>query len=129
MNEKGDKLDMKNFMKQWDETPYPEMIRKLPEIDIPIKGIRGWLLQSKDKQVVFFDIEPVGEMPSHSHCAQWGLMVEGEMRLNIGGKSRVYSKGDWYFIPEGVVHSATFLTRVNVIDVFDDPGRYKIKTV
>ncbi len=129
MNEKGDKLDMKNFMKQWDETPYPEMIRKLPEIDIPIKGIRGWLLQSNDKQVVFFDIEPVGEMPSHSHCAQWGLMVEGEMRLNIGGKSRVYSKGDWYFIPEGVVHSATFLTRVNVIDVFDDPGRYKIKTV
>ena len=29
------------------------------------------------------------------------------------------------FIPEGVVHSATFLTRVQVIDVFDAPDRYQ----
>ncbi len=56
-----------------------------------------------------------------------GAVVEGEMSLTIGEKTRVYRKGDWYYIPEGVVHSATFLTRVNVIDVFDDPERYKIK--
>jgi len=54
-------------------------------------------------------------------------MVEGEMSLTIEEKSKKYRKGDWYYIPEGVVHSATFLTRVNVIDVFDDPERYKIK--
>jgi quercetin dioxygenase-like cupin family protein len=54
-------------------------------------------------------------------------VVEGEMSLTIGEKTRVYRKGDWYYIPEGLVHSATFLTRVNVIDVFDDPERYKIK--
>jgi len=118
---------MKNHVEEWGGTPYPEMIRNLPEIDIKLEGIRGWLLQSKDKQIVFFDIQPVGEIPPHSHCDQWGLVVEGEMRLNIGGKSKVYRKGDRYFIPEGVVHSATFLTRVNAIDVFDDPKRYKIK--
>ncbi len=118
---------MKEFMKKWEGTPYPEMLRGLPEIDVPFEGVRGWLLQGSDKQTVFFDIEAIGEIPPHSHCAQWGIVVEGKMRLNIGGKSKVYAKGEWYYIPEGVAHSATFLTRFNAIDVFDEPQRYKIK--
>ncbi len=107
--------------------PYPEMIKNLPEIEIPIDGIQGWLLQSKNKQVVFFDIEPVGKMPDHSHCAQWGIMLAGEMELTIGSQTKIVRKGDSYFIPEGVVHSANFLSHVNVIDVFDDSNRYSIK--
>ena len=110
-----------------EETPYPEMLRGLPEIDIPLKGIRGWLLQSEKKQVVFFELEPVGEMPPHSHCAQWGIVISGKMKLTINGETKTYSKGDWYYIPAGAVHSAIFLTRVYVIDVFDDPARYKAK--
>jgi quercetin dioxygenase-like cupin family protein len=120
---------MKDQMEKWDGTPYPEMIRKLPEIDISLEGVRGWLLQSEKHQTVFFDLEPVGEVPPHSHCAQWGLVVEGRMKLTIGGEMKIYEKGDWYYIPAGVVHSATFLTRVQAIDVFDDAERYKPKTV
>lgn len=118
---------MKNTMKEWEDTPFPDMIRKLPEIDVPLEGVRGWLLQSDDQQMVFFDIQAGSQVPPHSHCSQWGLVVGGEMKLTIGEESRICRKGDWYYIPEGVVHSATFPTRVNVIDLFDDPSRYKTK--
>ena len=77
--------------------------------------------------MVLFEIEPVGIMPDHSHCAQWGIMLDGEMKLTIDNQSKVYKRGDRYFIPEGVTHSAEFLTKVYIIDFFDDPERYRMK--
>ena len=111
-----------------DTNTYPDFIRALPEIDTSLKGVRGWLIQGATNQTVFFDIDPVGEVPPHSHCAQWGIVLEGEMRLTIGSDTRVYRRGDRYFIPAGAVHSATFLTRFQAIDYFDDPKRYTART-
>lgn len=119
---------MKDLRNMWNGTPYPDMIRGLPEIDTPLEGVKGWLLQGKKNQAVFFELEPIGEVPPHSHCAQWGMVIDGKMSLTIGGETKIYEKGDWYFIPAGVVHSATFLTLVHVIDVFDDAARYRPKT-
>jgi quercetin dioxygenase-like cupin family protein len=117
-----------DFACQWDGTVFPDMIRNLPEVEVPFEDIRGWLLSGDDRQVVFFDILPTATVPAHSHCAQWGLMIEGEMDITIDGTTRRVGKGDWYFIPEGVEHSAVFLSRVNVIDMFDARDRYKAKT-
>jgi quercetin dioxygenase-like cupin family protein len=78
--------------------------------------------------LTFFDIEPIGEVPPHTHGAQWGVVLEGEMKLTIGDNTRTCRKGDWYYIPEGVAHGATFATRVQVIDFFADVDRYKPKT-
>ena len=104
---------------------FPDLIMSLPEADIPFPGVRGWLAQAANRLVVFFDIEPIGEVPPHRHGEQWGIVVEGEMELTIGGHTDVYRKGDSYHIPAGVEHGAKFLTRVRAIDVFADVDRYK----
>jgi quercetin dioxygenase-like cupin family protein len=104
---------------------FPEMITGLPEADIPFEGVRGWLSQGENHQVVFFEIEPIGEVAPHSHGAQWGVVFEGEMDLTIGGRVDTYRKGDRYYIPEGVVHSAAFRTKSYLMDVFADRDRYR----
>ena len=109
------------------ENPYPEMIKNLPEIDIALDGVRGWLMRDDKISVVFFELEPIGKIPDHSHCAQWGMVLEGEMKLTINNETKIYRNGDRYLIPEGVIHSAEFLTKCYVIDFFADPNRYKKK--
>ena len=109
------------------DAPYPDLITTLPEADIPFPGVQGWIAQSENRQVVFFDIEPLMEVPAHSHGEQWGIVIEGEMELTIGAETRRYRPGDTYHIPAGVEHRAKFLTRFRVIDVFADKDRYSAK--
>jgi quercetin dioxygenase-like cupin family protein len=107
---------------------YPEMITRLPAVDLPLEGVLGRLLQAGDKQIVFFEIEPVGAIPPHTHGAQWGVVLEGEMDLTIDGETRTYRRGDTYFVPAEVEHAAAFRTRFKAIDVFDEPTRYRAVT-
>ena len=106
---------------------FPDLIRSLPEADISFKGIKGWISQAEDHQVVFFEIEPIGKVAEHKHGAQWGVVFEGEMDMTIGGITKTFKKGDSYFIPSGVLHSAVFRTKTYVMDVFADRERYKSK--
>ncbi|WP_321298257.1 cupin domain-containing protein [Marinifilum fragile] len=106
---------------------YPDMIKNLPEADIPFNGVRGWVAQGENHQIVFFDIEPIGEVPRHSHGAQWGMVIDGDMDLTINEETQKYRKGDHYFIPDGVLHSAKFNRRTIVMDYFAERDRYKLK--
>ncbi len=110
-----------------NDDSWPAMVRELPEADIPFDGVKGRLLQGAGRQLVFFDIDPIGSVPPHSHGAQWGIVVAGKMKLTIGGETKTYSDGDSYFIPAGVEHSAEFLTACRVIDLFEDSDRYHVK--
>jgi quercetin dioxygenase-like cupin family protein len=47
--------------------------------------------------------------------------------MTIGGITKTFKKGDSYFIPSGVLHSAVFRTKTYVMDVFADRERYKPK--
>lgn len=110
-----------------NKDPYPEMIKKLPEADIGFNGVKGWISQGKDHQIVFFEIEPIGKVPEHSHREQWGIVIEGEMELTIGSNTKTYRKGDFYYIPDSIVHSAVFKRKSWILDFFADKDRYKAK--
>ncbi len=107
---------------------FPEEILALPEADVAFPGASGRLLQGPAQQLVFFDIDAVGEVKPHTHGAQWGVVLDGKMELTIGGETRQYGRGDTYYIPDGEVHSARFETRTRVIDFFAEPRRYGIKS-
>ena len=104
---------------------FPDIITSLPKAIIPFKGITGYISQAEGHQVLFMEIEPIGEVAPHSHSAQWGIVIEGEMILNIGGDAKTYRKGDHYYIPEGMVHSAVFNEKTFVIDFFNEKERYR----
>ncbi len=106
---------------------FPEFVTNLPEADIPFPGVRGWISQAPGHQIIFMDIDPIGEVAPHRHGEQWGIVVEGEMKLTIGGVTKTFSAGDSYHISAGTEHGATFTTRVRVIDVFADVNRYRPK--
>ena len=104
---------------------YPEPIKALPKADINIDGIEAWLAQGDTFQIVFFEIQPGVTIPPHTHKAQYGLIIEGEMTLTIGDKTHHLKAGDSYFIPENVSHHGIFHTFVRAMDFFDEPKRYK----
>jgi len=110
------------------EEIFPKMVTDLPEIDIPLEGVRGWLLQGTDRQVVFYEIEPIGAIPEHSHGEQWGIVVEGEAELIVNGVKKICRKGDHYHIPSGALHSVTVRTRSKAIDFFAEANRHKPKS-
>jgi len=114
-------------MNKTDNIFYPEMINNLPDADIPFKGVKGKLFQGEKHQIVFFEIDAIGEVPEHTHGDQWGVVFEGEMDLTINGDTKTYKKGDQYFVPAGVKHSANFKIRTRLMDYFEDKDRYMKK--
>ena len=68
-----------------DKMLYPEMIERLPDIDIPNPGVRGKLFQGEGLQAVFFSVETPAEIAPHQHQAQWGVVLEGELLMTVDG--------------------------------------------
>jgi quercetin dioxygenase-like cupin family protein len=107
---------------------YAKVITDFPEADLSFEGIKAWILQGEAHQLVFFQMEPNARVPEHSHdYPQWGMVIEGEMKLTIDGKTRNCKKGDEYLIPAQAKHQASFQVKSRVIDLFSERARYKTK--
>jgi quercetin dioxygenase-like cupin family protein len=106
---------------------FPEPILNLPEADIPLKGVKAFLSQGSNHQIIFMEFADDVELPEHSHASQWGIVLEGRIELVTGGVKKTYKQGDRYFIPEGVKHSGKIFAGYADMTYFDQKDRYGIK--
>jgi quercetin dioxygenase-like cupin family protein len=108
--------------------PYPDFITAFPSINVPFSKdvVQTAVVKSDAGLVAFFTFLRDMELPMHSHGAQWGTVIEGEIEFTIGGETKIYGPGDSYSIPAGVEHGAQIKAGTRVIDVFDEADRYAV---
>lgn len=106
---------------------FPPPITALPRAELPVPGARAYLSQAAGHQVLFMAFEETVEVPEHAHASQWGLVVAGEIELTIDGVRRSFGRGDRYFIPAGVRHSARIHAGYADVTFFDEPQRYRVQ--
>ncbi|HKL66083.1 MAG TPA: cupin domain-containing protein [Roseovarius sp.] len=109
--------------------PFADFIMDFQALDLPFpeEVVQGRAIRSEQGLCVFFTFLQDMDLPPHSHGAQWGTVVEGEIEFTIGGETRRYGPGDSYDIGAGVEHGARIKAGTRVIDVFAEPDRYPVK--
>ena len=111
---------------QTTQDSLPPEIISLPKVEVPVAGVTGYCLNDDEKQVVFFIFEEGVSFPDHAHCEQRGILISGEMTMEIEGKTNLYQTGDQYVVPEGANHRTSFSKRTVLVDMSDTPKRYKV---
>jgi quercetin dioxygenase-like cupin family protein len=106
---------------------FPKPITNLPEADVPFDGIKTYLSQAENHQIVFMEFEKDVNIPEHSHKSQWEIVIEGKVDVWIGGKLHSCKKGDSFYIPSGVKHYAKVYAGYTSVAFFDEKERYKKK--
>jgi len=106
---------------------FPEPILNLPKADIPIRGVKAYLSQGENHQIIFMEFSEDVDLMEHDHESQWGIVLEGKIDLIIGGIERTYIEGDRYFIPKGVKHSGKIYSGYADMTFFNQKDRYGIK--
>lgn len=108
---------------------FPAFVHALPEADLPVEGLRGWLHTGSGSQVLFLEAHAEAIVPEHSHGDQWGIVVAGRLDLTIGGKTSSLAAGDSYVIPAGAPHGARIHAGCRAVDVFADRDRYRARGI
>ncbi len=106
---------------------YPELVRRLPEAEIPWPGLRAWFIGNEHGQVAFFECDEPVEVGEHSHGAQFIAVLDGELKLMIEGEEKTLRRGATCYIPSGAKHSALLSVGYKSIEIFEDADRFKAK--
>lgn len=82
-------------------------VAALPKFD-PIPGVTMRILAGSRTMANWVQIAPHGAVPMHAHPhEQLGLVLEGQITMNIGGAEHVILPGQCYRIPGNLPHSGT----------------------
>jgi quercetin dioxygenase-like cupin family protein len=116
-------------MQETTDMTLPDFIHAFPALDLPLpdSSVSSSALRTDDGLAVFFTFHEDVELPPHSHKAQWGTVIRGELELTRDGETRSFGPGESYFIPADVVHSARVAAGSVVLDVFEEADRYPIR--
>lgn len=108
-----------------EQSFFPEIITNLPPAELPVAGVSSYLLQGERQQFIFMSFDEDVTVPEHSHEAQWGVVLDGRIELTIDGERRVLTKGDTYYIPKDVLHSAKIEKGYKDLTLFNQKDRYQ----
>lgn len=110
-------------------TDFPAFIMALPGLELPFGEdvVSARAVRSDQGLVVFFTFHQAMDIPPHSHGAQWGTVIAGEITLTMGGHTRTYGPGETYSIPAGVKHAVRVPAGARAIDVFAEADRYALR--
>jgi quercetin dioxygenase-like cupin family protein len=80
-------------------------IAQLPGKEIAA-GVTIKPLAGQHVMLNYVEFVPQAVVPLHSHHhEQLGLIIKGELEMEIGEERRTLRPGDTYFIPGGITHS------------------------
>ena len=99
--------------------PFPETIRRLPRGSLA--GVDVFVHDAGTTQVLFIEVpagRPAVTVPTHSHDAEWGIVVEGEITMTFSDRTEVHSAGMTHWIPAGVPHSFRFAAGTSSVHYF-----------
>ncbi len=107
----------------------PAFFDMMPALDLPFPEtvVSSHAVGSDAGLVVFFRFHQDVTIPPHSHGAQWGTVIAGEVALTINGQTRHHHPGDSYDIPAGTVHTVQVIAGTIAVDVFAEPDRYLLR--
>jgi len=89
-------------------------------VETGVEGIRMKTLSYGDRTLMTeFRLAAGSVLPPHSHPhEQTGYLVEGHLRLTIGGQQHDVHAGDSWSIPGDVVHRAEIVADAVAVEVF-----------
>ena len=111
-----------------DSNSFPKIISNLPKANIPIEGLSAFLFQGEEQQILFMEFAEDIAVPEHSHEAQWGTVLAGEIELLIEWGKSILHSGDTYFIPANAKHAVIIKAGYKDITLFNQKDRYITKS-